>query len=351
MKWYYESNGQPKGPILESDLRRLRDEGKIATDSLVWSDGMEDWAPLNTIKGLSSLPGMHTKAPASLPVLKETKITEQAIEATSKAPAKTEAETDRPATPEGFPAEPAEGTAAIGSSESPQQQQISKDARPEWEHFTPEKAPAALLISLKEILFEPQSTFRNLAHNGGWGLPLSFLVLTELIGNCLVFLTVRQVPVNGSPLVTALRSMLKMEAGGAAIFSSIATSTLLLPIVMVVKAMVLHFSMKYLARSAFEFPTTFRCLCYAQGGGSVLWGVPLAAVTLTNAVGDPMASVPALFLSVTAVSAWSLYINLRALASAHHASFLRTAVSVLAPPIIAAFLFALLVGGVLAGAR
>ncbi len=350
MKWYYESNGQPKGPILESELRRLRNEGKIATDSLVWSDGMEDWAPLNTIKGLSSLPGMHTKAPASLPVLKETPFAEQAITANPKAPANTEAETDRPAA-EGFASEPGEEPGAKGVVEGAQQQIISKDARPEWEHFAPEKAPAALLISLKEILFEPQSTFRNLAHNGGWGLPLSFLLLTELIGNCLVFLTLRQVPVNGSPLVTALRSMLKMEAGGAAIFSSIATSTLLLPIVMVVKAMVLHFSMKYLARSAFEFPTTFRCLCYAQGGGSVLWGVPLAAVTLTNAVGDPTASVPALLLSVTAVSAWSLYINLRALASAHHASFLRTALSVLAPPIIAGFLFALLVGGVLAGAK
>jgi hypothetical protein len=351
MKWYYESNGQPKGPILESELRRLRDEGKIAADSLVWSEGMEDWAPLNTIKALSALPGMHTKAPAPLPSLKDATLAPQAINADAKAPAQTEAETDLHVTARECPAKPAEQTAGDEVLESALRQPVPEDARPEWEHFSPERAPAALLISLKEILFEPQSTFRNLAHNGGWGLPLSFLILAELIGNCFIFFTLRQVPANGSPLVATLRGMIKMEAGGAAVFSSIAASTLLLPIAMVVKAMVLHFSLKYLARSEFEFPTTFRCLCYAQGGCSFLWSIPLAAVTLTNAVGDPMAAVPALILSMAAVGAWSVYINLRALASTHQTSFVMTALSVMAPPFIAAFLVALLVGGVLTGAR
>lgn len=351
MKWYYESNGQPKGPILETELRRLRDEGKIAADSLVWSDGMADWAPLNTLKSLSALPAMHTKSPAQLPVLTDIPPKEQVLERSQTAQETARIEREQPPENDASPLAPENFAESSPVATEATLESLDEDARPEWERFTPAQAPAALLLSLKEILFEPQATFRNLAHNGGWGLPLSFLILTELIGNCLVFLSVRQVPVNASPLVTALRAMLKMEAGGSAVLYSIVTSTLLLPIVMVFKAMVLHFSMRFLARSPFGFPTTFRCLCYAQGAGSVLWGVPLAAVSLTNALGDPMAAVPALFLSVTAVSFWSLYVNLRALASAHEASFVRTALSVMAPPIIAAFLFALLLGGVLTGGK
>lgn len=351
MKWYYESNGQPKGPILETELRRLRDEGKIAVDSLVWSDGMADWAPLNTLKSLSALPAIHTKSTTQLPVLADTPTKEHVWDISEKAqefdqvepPQRLAHDTSPQASEEFAESSPVESATPL---EAP-----PEDASPEWERFTPSDAPTALLLSLKEILFEPQTTFRNLAHNGGWGLPLGFLILTELIGNCLVLLSVRQVPANASPLVTALRAMLKMEAGGSAVLYSIVSSTLLLPIVMVFKALVLHFSMRFLARSPFAFPTTFRCLCYAQGAASVLWGVPLAAVSLTNALGDPMAAVPALFVSVTAVSFWSLYVNVRALASAHEASFVRTAFSVLAPPILAAFLFALLVGGILTGGK
>jgi hypothetical protein len=52
--WWYVSNGTRNGPISDHDLRRLLIEGTLASDSLVWKQGMSEWQSVGTIPTLAS---------------------------------------------------------------------------------------------------------------------------------------------------------------------------------------------------------------------------------------------------------------------------------------------------------
>lgn len=49
MEWYYAKGSQQSGPVEESTLKDLVSRGKIPPETLVWKDGMQDWAPFNTV--------------------------------------------------------------------------------------------------------------------------------------------------------------------------------------------------------------------------------------------------------------------------------------------------------------
>lgn len=50
--WYYEHDGAQEGPVDADTLQRLVDEGVVARETLVWRDGMADWAPAASVRGL-----------------------------------------------------------------------------------------------------------------------------------------------------------------------------------------------------------------------------------------------------------------------------------------------------------
>jgi uncharacterized RDD family membrane protein YckC len=60
--WYYVENGQQRGPVQESDLDALRQEGKITSETLVWREGMDNWQPLSQVQPAAA--GVATAAPA-----------------------------------------------------------------------------------------------------------------------------------------------------------------------------------------------------------------------------------------------------------------------------------------------
>jgi hypothetical protein len=45
MQCYYSADGQKHGPILESELKRMMESCELAQETLVWCEGMSDWAP------------------------------------------------------------------------------------------------------------------------------------------------------------------------------------------------------------------------------------------------------------------------------------------------------------------
>jgi uncharacterized RDD family membrane protein YckC len=53
MNWYYVDQGQQAGPIDDSQLQALLQQGKIQADTLVWKEGMPDWQPYNVATGLA----------------------------------------------------------------------------------------------------------------------------------------------------------------------------------------------------------------------------------------------------------------------------------------------------------
>ena len=44
MEWFYEQKGQQQGPVSEETLKRLFTSGDLGESSLVWCQGMDDWA-------------------------------------------------------------------------------------------------------------------------------------------------------------------------------------------------------------------------------------------------------------------------------------------------------------------
>ena len=59
---YFASiNWQPSGPFDTAALRQLIGSGQLTRDSLVWKEGMANWAPAGTVEELAQL------FPAALP--------------------------------------------------------------------------------------------------------------------------------------------------------------------------------------------------------------------------------------------------------------------------------------------
>jgi len=55
MNWYYIENGNRKGPFSESDFRQLVDNATIKADTLVWRDGLKDWAVCSSMPEFSQV--------------------------------------------------------------------------------------------------------------------------------------------------------------------------------------------------------------------------------------------------------------------------------------------------------
>lgn len=53
MQWFYIHDGQRVGPVEESELRRLAQNGELSPDDLVWNPTMEqEWKPASSVPGL-----------------------------------------------------------------------------------------------------------------------------------------------------------------------------------------------------------------------------------------------------------------------------------------------------------
>ncbi len=61
-EWYYAKDGKKLGPCCVHQLKELAAKGQLAAADLVWKEGLAQWVPAQTIKGLFSTP------PPSVPV-------------------------------------------------------------------------------------------------------------------------------------------------------------------------------------------------------------------------------------------------------------------------------------------
>ncbi len=66
--WYYEQNGNRIGPVDEATMRSLIANRTISIDTLVWTNGMANWTPLQQTQlaaGLPVPPPMSHSAPTT----------------------------------------------------------------------------------------------------------------------------------------------------------------------------------------------------------------------------------------------------------------------------------------------
>ncbi|MEZ5324456.1 MAG: YciC family protein [Verrucomicrobiales bacterium] len=54
-EWYFADNGERRGPVSGQQLAQLRAAGTLAGDTLVWTEGMDDWVPMTDVD-LGNLP-------------------------------------------------------------------------------------------------------------------------------------------------------------------------------------------------------------------------------------------------------------------------------------------------------
>jgi hypothetical protein len=54
--WHYARNGQSFGPFVRTQLQELAATGKLLSSDLFWKDGMKEWKPADSIKGLFKAP-------------------------------------------------------------------------------------------------------------------------------------------------------------------------------------------------------------------------------------------------------------------------------------------------------
>jgi hypothetical protein len=336
MKWYYESNGHPKGPILETELRKLKEEGRISAECLIWTEGMEDWLPLEKVREFGpaprltkgdpelNLPGVEREAPIVLhkgPAGANHSL--KSVPDTGADLPEQDRETD---SHREAPAELRDGKGA------------STDCSLKWECPGPGGPLLELLPSTVEILFSPARVFAKFRKDGGWGMPLAYLAILNAIGTVLVLWTVEQLPPTGSVFSKMLRFANRQDVSTAMVAATLIGGTLVLPITAVCKAGFLHLLMRLAAGSKAPFSTTFRAASYAMGAASALWIVPFGAVWACGFSGQPLVVEAAMLLSAGATGVWSLSVLLQALARSHQVTLWRTALAILVPPFTASIL-------------
>jgi hypothetical protein len=335
MKWYYESNGHPQGPILESELRQLKEEGKIGAVCLIWREGMEDWMPLEKVREFAPAPKMKPSVDFKLPSLQKETLgspSKDDIASAGHAPAPEASHSPSGETP-AEEDEPHEAPHAGEGEDRPQE-----DWAPKWENPGPGGPLLEFLPSIVEILFSPAHIFKRLNKSGGWGMPLAFMAILNAIGTVMVLWTVEMLPTTGSAFSRILRLMHQAEFSAAMVVASVLGSTLALPLTVLFKAGVLHALMRFGARSAAPFSTSFRTVCYAMGATSALWIIPLGAVWASGFSGQPLVVESAMLMAAGATGVWSMFVLLQALACSHGVTLWRTALAVLVPPFIASIL-------------
>jgi hypothetical protein len=67
--WYYAQDDREHGPVTAAYIAGMARTGKLRPEDLVWREGMEDWRPARSIKGLFSTAGRHSGATADTAVL------------------------------------------------------------------------------------------------------------------------------------------------------------------------------------------------------------------------------------------------------------------------------------------
>ena len=64
MNWFYDAGGVSRGPMSTEQMAALFQAGTLRRETLVWSEGMANWAPLSESSLLSELGPKDRLAPA-----------------------------------------------------------------------------------------------------------------------------------------------------------------------------------------------------------------------------------------------------------------------------------------------
>ncbi len=265
MNWYYDQGGQRQGPVPESELDRLLASRAITPTTLVWCEGMANWAPLKDARPAAggageSVPEGWVRCTATgrfFPPSQIVYLDGKPYSAEAKA---------------GLVQGVLQSGALPGGGEEGR-------TGPAWEQRAQLGFFPAIWQTVKGVLLDPGRTFDTMNRTGGLGAPLGYTVLLGSAGGILglLFNLVFNIDTrNFLPPEMRQQSLPFLDAHRPGFTLGMAVA---MPLLMILSAFITsgvwHLSLMICGGAKQPFETTFRTNCYAMGSGSALALIPL----------------------------------------------------------------------------
>ncbi|MDB6170841.1 MAG: hypothetical protein JWL59_152 [Chthoniobacteraceae bacterium] len=263
MNWYYDAGGgERQGPITEAALDSLLSAGSITDDTLVWRQGMTEWAPLRSAR-MPSVGSPETERCDAcglfVPVTELIKIGPSNVCASCK-PAilqQLQQGNDLPSLDRGGPA---------------------------WEQKESLGTWSAAVATVKAVLVSPGEAFSTMKREGGLGKPLLFHMLLGTVGG-LVSLVYNAALRMAMPMPEPANPFPGINIPVLTGWMMFAYA-LFIPFIIVVVAFlysgVFHLALMICGGARQPFETTFRVVTYAFGSAAAIQLVPGCGVYISG---------------------------------------------------------------------
>jgi hypothetical protein len=265
MNWYYAQGDQRQGPVSDSELDALIAAGTVNENTLVWKEGMANWAPLKEARstgpaGEQAPPGWIrcTATGRYFPPEEIVYLDGKPYSAAAKAGV-------------------LQGVMQTGSLPT---SEVGRNG-PAWENRAELGFFPSIMQTVKAVLLEPASSFAYMKREGGLGNPLGYYVLLSWLGFLVAALY--NVVFQGifNPLAHNSQAPISPFAMSATVMG---VMVVVLPIFSVIGAFIMagvfHLSLMLFQGARQPFEATFRTFCYAFGSVAPLQLIPGCGSTI-----------------------------------------------------------------------
>jgi len=271
MNWYYDLGGQRQGPVPEAELDRLLAAGTLNANTLVWCEGMANWAPLREARPASDAAPATTSAAVPEGWVRCTATgryfpPSQIVYLDGKA----------------YSAEAKAGIVqgVMQGGELPDDDESLRTG-PAWEQRAQLGFFKAIWETIKAVLVDPSRAFETMKRTGGIGTPLGFYVLVGSAGTILAL-------IYNFVFQGTIQSFMPQQPGSEMVPIAQATMTVIIavltPLIMIISSFItagfLHLALMICSGAKQPFETTYRTHCYAMGAGTVLAVIPICGGTI-----------------------------------------------------------------------
>jgi len=321
MNWYYDQGGQRQGPVDEAELDRLVASGTVRPETLVWREGMADWAPLKTARPASG------EAPSGA----ASSVPEGWIRCTATGrffpPSQIVYLDGKPYSAEAKPGL-VQGVLQSGALPSGTDEERTG---PAWEQREQLGFFPAIWQTIKTVLMDPNRTFATMKRDGGLGTPLLFNVIVASVGTIAAVLYQVVFQVGGMSMLPpeARQQSFPMLAGmGAGMLVLLVIAVPFFTIISTfITSGIMHLSLMICGGAKQPYETTLRTYCYATGAGMALYVIPLCGGTIGGL--------------------WGLVCLCMGLAKTHEIGTGRAVCAVLLPTAVCCILFAVVFAAIM----
>jgi len=302
MNWYYESGGTQQGPISDAQLDQLLAEGKITPATLIWREGMGNWAPLREARPAAGPAGAPPVLSADMVV----------CDSCGKQVGRSEVVQI--------------GGRNICAACKPTVLQkiqqggdmtvLSEADRtgPAWEQRETLGTFPAAMQTIKAALLEPNETFSKMKVSGGIANPYLFHLLVGGIGSVCASVYISIVQILFMNPYSGINSNASPAFQIGILFGVVIRSIIFAAIGVFIHAGIVHVCLMICGGAKRPFEATFRAVCYGASSVSGLQVIPI--------IGS-IAAIP-----------WSIVVSCLALARAHETDTWRALVAILLPGVV-----------------